>query len=86
MNDLRHYLLEIRARVEERLDRALRPEPGFPEALREAMRYSLLAPGKRLRPALVVLAAEACAPLPSLPRAWGRAGWGTPGRPPAPWK
>ena len=30
------------------------------------MRYSLLAPGKRLRPALVVLAAEACGPLPTL--------------------
>ena len=66
MKDLRLYLLEIRARVEERLDRALRPESGFPESLREAMRYSLLAPGKRLRPALVVLAAEACGPLPTL--------------------
>jgi geranylgeranyl diphosphate synthase type II len=59
-SDLRVHLLEIRARVEERLDAALRPEPGFPESLREAMRYSLLAPGKRLRPALVVLAAESC--------------------------
>ena len=52
--------MEIRSRVEERLSEALRPENGFPESLREAMRYSLLAPGKRLRPALVVLAAEAC--------------------------
>ena len=31
-----------------------------PDALREAIRYSLLAPGKRLRPMLVLLAAEAC--------------------------
>ena len=31
-----------------------------PERLREAIAYSLLAPGKRLRPMLVVLAAEAC--------------------------
>ncbi len=31
-----------------------------PAPLREAMRYSLLAPGKRLRPMLVLLAAEAC--------------------------
>ena len=61
MKELRLHLLEIRARVEERLREALRPEPGFPEPLREAMLYSLLAPGKRLRPALVVLAAEACA-------------------------
>ena len=33
---------------------------GCPARLREAMRYSLLAPGKRLRPMLVLLAAEAC--------------------------
>ena len=46
--------------MEERLGDILRPEPGFPESLREAMRHSLLAPGKRLRPVLVVLAAEAC--------------------------
>ncbi len=31
-----------------------------PDRLREALRYSLLAPGKRLRPAMVLLAAEAC--------------------------
>jgi geranylgeranyl diphosphate synthase, type II len=34
--------------------------PGCPGLLAEAMRYSLLAPGKRLRPVLVLLAAEAC--------------------------
>src|SRR6185369_9250752 len=39
---------------------ALTPAAGFPESLRAAMRYSLLAPGKRLRPLLVILAAEAC--------------------------
>lgn len=33
---------------------------GCPVRLREAMRYSLLAPGKRLRPMLVLLAAETC--------------------------
>jgi geranylgeranyl diphosphate synthase, type II len=33
---------------------------GCPARLREAMRYSLLAPGKRMRPMLVLLAAEAC--------------------------
>jgi geranylgeranyl diphosphate synthase type II len=31
-----------------------------PDTLREAIRYSLLSPGKRLRPLLVLLAAEAC--------------------------
>jgi len=33
---------------------------GCPARLREAMHYSLLAPGKRLRPMLVLMAAEAC--------------------------
>ena len=33
---------------------------GCPDQLREAIRYSLLAPGKRLRPMLVLMAAEAC--------------------------
>jgi geranylgeranyl diphosphate synthase type II len=34
--------------------------PGCPPRLAEAIRYCLLAPGKRLRPALVLWAAEAC--------------------------
>ena len=33
---------------------------GCPTRLSDAMRYALLAPGKRLRPALVLMAAEAC--------------------------
>jgi geranylgeranyl diphosphate synthase, type II len=33
---------------------------GCPARLREAIRYSLLAPGKRLRPMLALLAGEAC--------------------------
>lgn len=33
---------------------------GCPAQLAEAMRYALLAPGKRLRPALVLMAGEAC--------------------------
>jgi len=47
-----------------RIDTALRVHTelgdGCPADLREAIRYSLLAPGKRLRPVLVLLAAEAC--------------------------
>ena len=50
MRELHQRLREIRSTVEERLRAAVRPEPGFPEPLREAMAYSLLAPGKRLRP------------------------------------
>ncbi len=57
---LSEYLHAKRALVEEHLEQALRPRNGVPETLREAMRYSLLAPGKRLRPLLVVMATEAC--------------------------
>lgn len=59
-DDLEQHLKQRRAQVDAHLDAALAPANGFPESLREAMRYSLLAPGKRLRPLLVVLAAEAC--------------------------
>ncbi|HEY7428141.1 MAG TPA: farnesyl diphosphate synthase [Gemmataceae bacterium] len=54
------YLREQRAEVEKHLAAALRPQPGLPASLLEAMRYSLLAPGKRLRPILVGMATEAC--------------------------
>jgi geranylgeranyl diphosphate synthase type II len=57
---LSDYLHERRARVEQHLDAALHAEAGLPASLLAAMRYSLLAPGKRLRPLLVVTAAEAC--------------------------
>lgn len=68
--DLREYLREKQVLVETYLDAALRPAEGCPASLLEAMRYSLLAPGKRLRPVLVLLAAEACgakaaSPLPA---------------------
>jgi geranylgeranyl pyrophosphate synthase len=47
-----------RARIETVLDRALQlPDPGT-ERLREAMRYSVLGAGKRLRPTLVYLTGE----------------------------
>ncbi len=41
------------------LDRALRFGAGAPSRLAEAMRYAVLGPGKRLRPRLVLMAAEA---------------------------
>jgi geranylgeranyl diphosphate synthase type II len=64
---LNAYLSQRRAAVEEHLRACLRPEPGLPASLLEAMRYSLLAPGKRLRPLLVVLACEACGGRPDAP-------------------
>ncbi len=59
MTDLSDYLRAKRSLVEGALEAALPPEEGCPAPLREAMRYSLLAPGKRLRPLLVLLSAEA---------------------------
>jgi geranylgeranyl pyrophosphate synthase len=55
------------ARIEGVLDRALAlPDPGI-ERLREAMRYSVLGAGKRLRPTLVYLTGESLgAPLENL--------------------
>lgn len=42
------------------LEEALPPQEETPEILWEAMSYSLLAGGKRLRPVLVLMACEAC--------------------------
>ena len=43
--------------------RLVPPADGDPGRLLEAMRYSLLAPGKRIRPLLALAAAETAAPL-----------------------
>jgi geranylgeranyl diphosphate synthase, type II len=63
------FMQEYRNAVERRLQALLRPAPGCPPELLEAMRYSVLARGKRLRPLLVILAAEAAGgeldPLPA---------------------
>ena len=48
--DFKAYLSQSKQLVEQALDASLGPER--PESLREAMRYSLLAGGKRLRPIL----------------------------------
>jgi len=47
-------------RIDAALDARTALGDGCPARLREALRYSLLAPGKRLRPMLALLAAEAC--------------------------
>jgi geranylgeranyl diphosphate synthase type II len=45
--------------VEPALDRALPPEGAWPETIHRAVRYSLFAGGKRIRPVLVLAAGEA---------------------------
>jgi geranylgeranyl diphosphate synthase type II len=60
LEPLHDYLRDKRTEVERHLAAVLRPQPGLPASLLEAMQYSLLAPGKRLRPILVLMAAEAC--------------------------
>src|SRR5690349_21969240 len=47
------------AAVDVALDRFLPPETQRPETLHKAMRYSVFAGGKRLRPVLVIAGAEA---------------------------
>lgn len=54
------YVDQMRSEVDAALDRYSLPGEGCPHRLAEAIRYALLAPGKRLRPLLVLLAAEAC--------------------------
>ncbi len=49
---------EYRARIENALDRWLPPVDRVPQRLHEALRYSALAPGKRLRPILVYTTGE----------------------------
>jgi geranylgeranyl diphosphate synthase type II len=59
-DELSDYLRDKKSLVESSLQTALGLEDGCPPALLEAMRYCLLGSGKRLRPVLVILAAEAC--------------------------
>lgn len=64
---LRDVLDERRAEVEQALLRILPPEGEDPKGLAAAVRYSTLAGGKRIRPVLCLLAAEACGSPDSLP-------------------
>jgi geranylgeranyl diphosphate synthase type II len=57
--DLKSFLEAHRATVDAALDRVLPPESAPPVTIHRAMRYSVLAPGKRLRPILVLAGAEA---------------------------
>ncbi|MBI5816058.1 MAG: polyprenyl synthetase family protein [Nitrospinae bacterium] len=53
------YFNEIRAIVDDAMDRLVPPSATHPAVLHEAMRYSLFAGGKRLRPTLAMAACDA---------------------------
>src|SRR5579885_1331387 len=58
--DLQQFLAASAEAVNRALDRFLPPENTRPATIHKAMRYSLFAGGKRLRPALCLAAARAC--------------------------
>ena len=58
--DLDAFLASSTASVNTALDRFLPTETTKPATIHKAMRYSLFAGGKRMRPALVLAAAQAC--------------------------
>jgi geranylgeranyl diphosphate synthase, type II len=59
MTSLADYLTTCRAEIDAALDAALPRPPGCPAVVAEAMRYSVMAGGKRLRPVLCLASAEA---------------------------
>jgi len=58
--DLKRYLQERTAAVNRALDQFLPKASAKPATIHKAMRYSLFAGGKRMRPALCLAAAAAC--------------------------
>lgn len=54
------YTQDARSEIDAALERYTAFDAECPEVLRDAVRHSLLAPCKRLRPLLVLMAAEAC--------------------------
>jgi geranylgeranyl diphosphate synthase, type II len=59
MVDIQRYLQEQKALVDDALARYLPREEHYPQAIFRAMRYSVFAGGKRMRPILAIAAAEA---------------------------
>ncbi len=57
---LEQYFAEARRQIDAALSAYLELGPDCPQLLAEAMRHSVLAPAKRLRPVLVLMACEAC--------------------------
>lgn len=73
---LNDYITEQCALIDAALDRLLPAEDESPETIHKAMRYSIFAGGKRMRPVLC----------PGGGGGLRRPGGGRPGFPPAPWK
>ncbi len=63
--DLSAYLAERQRLIDRELDRRTPPETTPPETIHRAMRYSLFAGGKRIRPILAMAAAEVVADDPA---------------------
>src|ERR1041385_9293162 len=63
--DLREYLASQQRLVDAELDRLVPPESAPPETMPRAMRYSLFAGGKRIRPILCIEAARTVEDEPS---------------------
>lgn len=57
--DYQTYYADLRARVDAQLATQF-SDAAIPDALRQAVDYSLMAPGKRLRPVLVLMAVDVC--------------------------
>jgi len=62
---LAEYVLEQQIRIEEALRRLVPLESTPPESIHKAMRYSLFAGGKRVRPILCIAAAQAVSDSPA---------------------
>jgi len=62
---LADYVARQQARVDQALERWVPPESTLPESIHKAMRYSLFAGGKRVRPILCLAAAEAVSDAPA---------------------
>jgi geranylgeranyl diphosphate synthase, type II len=58
MVDIQRYLQDQKTLVDDALARYLPEEESYPQAIFQAMRYSVFAGGKRLRPILAIAAAE----------------------------
>jgi geranylgeranyl diphosphate synthase type II len=62
---LTEYVTRQQTRVDDALERWVPPQSTLPESIHKAMRYSLFAGGKRIRPILCMAAAEAVSDAPS---------------------